>query len=69
MNTSCPIVLLTVLVGLTCALPPFEIRSAGSQKSEAAVDWIRHLQKDKCEYHILFLFVIVLGLKHIYLLE
>ena len=69
MNTSCPIVLLTVLVGLTCALPPFEIRSAGSQKSEAAVDWIRHLQKDKCEYHILFLLVFVLGLKHIHLLE
>ncbi len=48
MNTS-PAVLLTVFIGLTCALPPFELKRSGAKSSEAALEWIRHLQKERGE--------------------
>jgi hypothetical protein len=44
---SLPLVLFTLAVGIAYALPPFEIRSAGSQKSEAALEWIQHLHRQK----------------------
>ena len=44
---SLPLAVFTLAVGLAYALPPFEIRSAGGQKSEAALEWIHHLQRQK----------------------
>ncbi len=51
MKSCVPALLLSLVLGLASALPPFEIRSGhGAQKSEAALDWIKHLQREKCEY-------------------
>jgi len=36
---------LSVIIGLSYALPPFEIRSAGNRRSEGASEWLKHLQK------------------------
>ena len=39
----------SVLIALAYALPPFEIRSASSQKSEGATAWINRLQRVRGE--------------------